>query len=263
MGDFFFFIESIAVGLYVFTGLGLLWSFRNFLRARRELRESQFRLEREQAQQHGGKALTLVFLSVNLLVTVWGTANMAAPTWREGLPATLNPKFRDNAGYQTSTPEIGGGFQPTSNDTGGGDIIPITAPPPSTPKGTILPSSPREGCIRDQAWIDFPDNGQVVFDVIPIRGTANIQDFAFYRFEIRPDMGSLDATFSTIGGPQGDYVQPVVDGELGQLVPLNYLPGNYRYRLVVFDSTSAMKASCEISIIISDPIPTATPIGAN
>lgn len=263
MGDFFFFVESVAVGLYVFTALGLLWSFRNFLRARRELRESQFRLEREQAQQRGGKALTVVFLSLNILVMVWGTANMAAPTWREGLPPTLDPNFARNRAYQTSTAENSGGFQLTPRTDANGDIIPITAPPPSTPKGTILPSNPREGCIRDQAWIDFPDNGQVVFDVIPIRGTANIQDFAFYRFEIRPDTGSSDAMFSTIGGAQGDYVQAVVDGELGQLVPLNYLPGNYRYRLVVFDSTSTMRASCEISIIISDPIPTATPIGAN
>lgn len=263
MGSFFDFIESIAIGLYIFTGLGLVWSFRNFLRARRELRESQFRLEREQAQQHGGRALTIAFLSLNILVTVWGTANMAAPTWRDGLPPTLDPKFRGPQSYQTDVIEPGEGFRPTQNSNGDGDVIPITAPPPSTPKGTILPANPREGCIRDQAWIDFPDNGQVVFDVITIRGTANIQDFAFYRFEIRPDTGTSDGMFSTIGGPQGDYVQPVVDGELGQLVPLNYLPGNYRYRLVVFDSASSLRASCEISIIISDPIPTATPIGGN
>jgi hypothetical protein len=255
MGQIFYFIESVAVGLYVFIGLAFVWSIRNFLRARRELRESQFRLEREQAQQRGGKAMTVIFLSINILVAIWGTANMAAPTWRDGLPPTRNPNRTPI--YQTNVPGQGDPFELTPNSQVGDDGIPITAPPPSTPKGTILPRGPREGCIRDTAWIDFPDNGQVVFDVVTVQGTANIQDFAFYRFEIRPS-SSTGGMFSVI---EGDNTQPVENGPLGQLIPYNYLPGDYRYRLVVFDSASNLRASCEISIVISDPIPTQTPIG--
>jgi hypothetical protein len=259
MGGFFFFVESVASGLYIFGGLAIAWCLRGLYLARRELRASQFRLEREQAEQRGGRALTGLLLTINLLVAVWGISTMAAPTWREGLPATANPAAQTRQ-YQTSAAGgQGTPFEVTRRAGDSGPVIPVTAPPPSTPKGTILPSQGRIGCIRDQAWIEFPDNGQVIFDVITIQGTANIDGFAFYRFEIKADNPAEE--FRSIGGAQGDRTQPVIDGELGQLIPFNYLPGAYRYRLTVFDSNSVLRASCEISIFISDPIPTPTPIG--
>ena len=51
-----------------------------------------------------------------------------------------------------------------------------------------------------------------------------------------------------------------VGGQLGQFVPAFYQPGDYQFRLTVFDITTALKAACTVNITISPPIPTLTPI---
>jgi hypothetical protein len=48
-------------------------------------------------------------------------------------------------------------------------------------------------------------------------------------------------------------------GALGQFNPSLYEPGLYQFRLVVFDITDTMKASCTVNIYLEDPLPTATP----
>jgi len=56
-------------------------------------------------------------------------------------------------------------------------------------------------------------------------------------------------------------LQPMTEmGELGQFVPSFYEPGTYQFRLIVFDTTNAARASCTVTIYISEPIPTATPL---
>jgi hypothetical protein len=94
----------------------------------------------------------------------------------------------------------------------------------------------------------------VVFEATKILGGANTTNFAFYRFELNGP--STNNTWSRLA----DYTIPVVDGELGQILPAQLIPGEYRFALKVFDITSTQQASCTITIIISEPIPTATPI---
>jgi hypothetical protein len=65
-----------------------------------------------------------------------------------------------------------------------------------------------------------------------------------------------------IGGTASDYASPVTEGPLGSIVPQNFVPGEYRFRMTVFDASGSMRAACEITIFISEPLPTQTPIGA-
>lgn len=257
MGDFFFLIESLAPGLYIFGAFFLAWNFMQFLGARYHLRTAQFMLERELAERRGGHAVTRFLFTAQLLVAVWGISTQAAPTWRNEMPESSDTNTLAN--FQTSTPSLGAAFEtpvPAAGDSND-PIIPQTAPPPSTPQGTIGPGRDRVGCIRGQAWIESPANKQVIFEAIPVRGTAAVDNFAFYRFEIKADQ--IGENFA----PLGDYDQPVVDGNgvLGQFLPYDFLPGAYRFRIVVFDTGNIARASCEISINISPPIPTQTPIG--
>ncbi|MCD4687101.1 MAG: hypothetical protein K8S97_14325, partial [Anaerolineae bacterium] len=99
-------------------------------------------------------------------------------------------------------------------------------------------------------------NGQLVFEATTVEGTANVSDFAFYRFEIKPARSGTE--FAPIGG---DYTVPVVNGPLGELLPFNFPEGEYRFRLSVFDNTNMLRHSCEITIWISTRPPTPTPIG--
>jgi hypothetical protein len=90
---------------------------------------------------------------------------------------------------------------------------------------------------------------------VNVIGTAYTENFAFYRFELNGP--ETFGSFAIIR----DYDQPVSTlGELGQFVPSFYQPGDYQFRLTVFDVTNTLKAACTINIRISEPIPTPTPL---
>jgi len=95
-----------------------------------------------------------------------------------------------------------------------------------------------------------------VFEPTVVRGTAYADNFAFYKFELNGP-----ATFNN-WSPVTQYTSPILElGELGQFVPSPYDEGEYRFRVIVFDVTNAIIARCEITIFISPPIPSATPLG--
>jgi hypothetical protein len=253
-----FFVEKIAFGLYILSAAGILLMAYRLQRARRELTVSQFKLEREHALVRQASAVTLGGLLIEFLIGVWAVANMMAPSLRDIQVGANTGTGSTRERFVTSTPApnppvVLGGNAPV------GDNVDIFSTPvaTATPVGTIIPDAPEiVGCPRDSAWIFIPGNGQLLYEATTIEGTANISDFAFYRFEIKPMTSG--AEFAPIGG---DNTVPVVDGPLGDFLPFNFANGDYRFRLVVFDNTNMMRALCEITIHISDPPPPPTPLG--
>lgn len=258
MTSLVFFIEKIAFGLYILSTGGILFMAYRLQQARRELHVSQFKLEREHAQVRQANAITFGGLMIEFVIAVWAIANVMAPTLRD---IRLGEAGTTGTGIQrfvTSTPASNPAI--ALGGSGGGDQGPAifqTPVPTATPVGTIIPDAPEiVGCPRDSAWFLIPGNGQLIFEATTAWGTASISDFSSYRFEIKPAQG--DAEFAPIGG---DYTAPVVDGPLGDIFPRNFPTGEYRFRLTVFDNTTTVRALCEITIHISEPPPTPTPIG--
>lgn len=257
MTSFVFFIERIAPGLYIMSVAGILYMAYELQRARRRLSSAQFKLERELALAHRSRAITFGGLLVEFFIGVWAITNLMAPTLRD---IRLGGAGNTNTGpdrFITSTPASN---PPVALNAGGtgeeGPQIFQTPPPTNTPVGTIIPDAPDVvGCPRDSAWIHIPGNGQLIFEATNVIGTANISDFALYKFEIKPD--TPGAQFAPIGG---DYTQPVIEGPLGQILPWELPNDTYRFRLAVFDNTRQLRAVCEVTIHISDPPPTITPI---
>jgi hypothetical protein len=252
-------LRSISPGIYLLAFAVIIFGISRFILAQREFSWAQFPLERENASQLGGRGITYVIIAIEVIALVWvlsnitydefSRLNVAGPVADEPDRFATSVPFEGASDFATPLP---GGFDD-------GPVIQRTQPPSPTPAGTLRPADPRTGCIRNQANIDRPDNGQVIFQTEPIIGTATLDNFGFYRFEIR----NLEAgtQFSVIGGAQSDINEPVEDGPLGQVIPQNFPPGEYRFRLVVFDNTNNPRATCEITIFLSDPIPTPTPIG--
>jgi len=251
-----FFIESIATGLYIIGAGGILWMGYRFLRARRELDVAQFKLEREHALVRRANAITFGGLLIEFVAGVWAISALVAPTLRdirvgEGGDGPSAPHV-----FITSTPvanaPVNLNVNPLEQE---GEIIFATPPPTATPVGTIIPDMPAAiGCAEDAAWIFIPGNGQLLFEATTVWGTASISNFSFYRFEIKP--AQPGAEFA----PIGEYTEPVINGPLGDLLPINFPQGDYRFRLTVFDNTLTMIALCEISIRLSEPPPTPTPL---
>lgn len=257
MISFVFLIERIAFGLYILSAGGILFMARRLQQARRDLAVSQFKLEREHALVKQANAITLGGLLIEFVIGVWAVAHLMAPTLRD-MQVGEQIGGSGPTRFVTSTP---GANAPVVLDTGNSTQAgpnPFATPPPTlTPVGTIIPDAPDVvGCPRDKAWMLIPGNGQLLFEATTVWGTASISDFAFYRFEIKPM--TTGAEFAPL---PGDYTTPVTDGPLGDILPFQLPVGDYRFRLVVFDTTQTVRAVCEVTIHISTPPPTATPIG--
>jgi len=253
-----FFIERISFGLYILCTAGILLMAFRLQQARRELAVAQFKLEREHALVRQATAITFGGLLIEIMVGVWAVANIMAPTVRDLRTNPQSAQAPVLARFVTSTPAPN---PPIALDAGGGVVsgpaVFATPEPTATPVGTIIPGAPQiVGCPRENAWLLVPGNGHLIFETTTFWGTATTSDFAFYRFELKPAVAGAEFA------PIGDYSVPVVDGPLGDFYPINFANGEYRFRLTVFDTTQTMRHLCEVTIHISDPPPTPTPIGA-
>ncbi len=272
MERFVFFVEQIAPGLYILCGLGVLLGMRSYYLARRAVAGAQFELEKELAQYHLANALTIVIAMVEIGLAVLAIARVVAPTLRALPPQTTAPvAIAAETPFVTAIPgsqtSAQGTATPGSIFAEGVEIpgledelnlAPFATPTLTpTPVGTIIPDVPPAlGCDTPDAMLTIPANGMVVFEATNVVGSANAADFAFYRFELK---GPATNNAWTV---LADYTVPVVQGELGQIVPTLLIPGEYRFRLAVFDITNTRRAFCEVTVIISQPIPTPTPIRA-
>lgn len=101
---------------------------------------------------------------------------------------------------------------------------------------------PAAFCPSPGVQISSPGNGQHVSGAVDIYGTANIDNFQFYKVEYSGGGG-----FSVIG----DLVYTPVSG--GYLTTWNaggFGSGTYTLRLTVVDVSGNYPAPCEISVII-------------
>ncbi len=264
MAGLVFFVEQIALGLYIFIALGALLALRGLLRARSDYRATQYELERDLARFRYSNGWMMLVLLLEAAIIVLGVQQVVAPTLRDQLDAAALAQVidQDDGVFRTPTPPPPSGFEiDTSNvvigDTGLGERSLATPTLTPTPVGTILPNAPAViGCDQpDRASLQVPANGMLVFNPITVRGVANVENFAFYRLEVNvPSVGNfVVASTNTVPVP--------TIGELGQFVPAAYEPGEYQFRLSVFDITSTVRASCLVTIYISEPLPSPTPLG--
>ncbi len=100
-----------------------------------------------------------------------------------------------------------------------------------------------EGCSAPGVFIDPGLFGQMLSGVFEVRGTARIEDFAFYRLEIASAGSEVFAEIRR-------GVTPVVDGVLARVSSARFAPGSYRLRLVVVDARGGFPQPCAIPLII-------------
>lgn len=267
MTQLVYLIEQIAPAIYLFCAAGVLFWLGRYFAAQAGLRAAEFELERELEEQRRARAITWAIGLVELGLAAMAVALVIAPTLRAdllnaGLPSA--PEGDVEQRFATSTPggdgsDAEGVFLTVTAQvlSGGGAILQLTAVASPTPVGTIISGAPEPiGCNSEQASLEIPANGMLVFDTLTVVGTANIPNFAFYTLEI--------SGISTGGefGVLDNKTSPVIEkGVLGQFALASFQPGQYRFRLAVFDNLSEMRASCTVSIFISERPPTNTPPG--
>jgi len=260
------FIDQIALGIYFLIGAGILYALYRFVRWRGEYRSTYFELERDLSRYRQTNAITAVIILLEIAVIVAGIQTVIVPELQsdqeiEQLVAAA--EINDGVFETPIPPTPSGGIDsidpvelPNSNDfTGQIQATPTLTP---TPVGTIIPADPIEGCDNPEAQLFIPANGMRVFQPIPVIGTAYTDQFAYAKIEINGP-----STFGNFQVIEDESTEVRERSEISQFVPAGYEPGEYEFRLMVFDVTNTLKAACLVHIYISDPFPTATPIGGD
>jgi hypothetical protein len=220
-----FFIR-LAPFIFVLLALGALFGLRRMVKARAERREAAYGLEREIAQRHTNQAISTLVLVGFLGLAEFGLVFFMVPN----IPAlsrlatpTINPFLTP-----TST------FLLTSNESTGTG----TPGPTQTAMAT--------GCIIGQIDITSPKAGDQIQGSITLKGTANVPNFGFYKYEFSP-LGS--DSWATILADR----KPVQDGNLGNWDTSAIATGDYQLRLVVTDNQGNELPACIIPLRIKAP----------
>jgi hypothetical protein len=257
-----------AVLFYVACGLGALVYVFMALAARRRAQAAQFSLEREITQQQQTRAWVMVGLFVALGLLVFSIHMLSAPEQAltppeppqqlAGITPIPTATATPGAGAPTATPTppiavltgtvVSGtpGLQLTATATPPGAGAPA-ATPTLTPAPAVTPLAPLEppNCPSPDVQITAPVAGSSVKGTVEVWGTAQLNSFAYYKFEIQ-FQGSSSPNFIA------QFERPVSSGILGYWTITGEYPvgGPHRFRLVAVD-VYGNTTNCIIPVFIS------------
>jgi hypothetical protein len=197
-------------------------------------------LEKEAAASTRIRSIGMVFVLLILATAFYSTATYLEPNLdyeiaNEPTPTVLlQPTPTPTAGPPTITPTPRPTRTPRPTQT-----PEVVVTPTPTPQPVVLPD-----CPNPRARLTSPTVNAVLKGVVQITGSANIDDFDYYKFELRAagatDWSTLDVLFT----------EPVADGFLGTWNTSALPAGAYAFRLVVVDKTGNYPEPCEVQVTI-------------
>lgn len=253
MASFVRLIEQFAIVLYLACLAGVAWSIRSAWQSLRERGNTLYALEREAASARAGRAALAGLAFVGLGFLVFLVAGVVAPALpAEEAPAptppgpliTLTPSITP---FPTPTTEFTATPQPSPNAT----AIAVETPGSPTPPPARSPA-PSGSCPDPRVQITAPGDGDAFSGPFQVFGTANIENFGFYKFVLNgPITNFEDRTTGDV------FHAPVVNSYLGTLDPAIWLqsPGAYRLSLVAVDNVGNEAPHCTITLQIQPPTP--------
>jgi hypothetical protein len=232
--------QALWIGLICL--LGAVGYVATAISTRRRRDVAQFSLEREVYQQRMIRAWLTAMLFLGLGAAVFLLRAYLLPT----LPVTETPVPTLGVGLFTLTPTPLGAMGTPGVETPASTltatemlttvVIPATQP---TPTDIVLPTDTpvppdvyQPDCPAAEAQLTLPTAGSDVAGEVQVVGTANVNAFSYYKFEVQfpgSDMPNFVSQYDTA----------VTNGSLGTWDvsdPSRYPPGGpYRFQLVVVD----------------------------
>lgn len=203
--------------IYIALAIGGLFAFRRMWHSWREWRDSVYGLEREFALRRLGQATAISFLILGLIFAEFFIATFVAPS----LPAS----------DILATPTLNLLVTPAGTVAPGTTPLAITQ---DVPNGM-------SGCVPDQIMITAPRPGDIVRGIVEITGTANVPNFAFYKYEIAP-MGTQNWS------PVSAAREPKTNESLGSWSTTSLTNGDYFLRLVITDNVGKELEPCVLAV---------------
>jgi len=226
------FFRTYEMWMYVILVLAGLVYIRRFILAWEELRRAAFGLERESAQSHLNQSAGMLVLLFVMAVAVFAIVSFVAPAFPASIP--LQTPTMDLLASPSSTLE--GENMQEEFVTPTIDALSLTA--------TVQVIG--EGCVPGQIMLTDPVDRSEISGVIIIQGTADVQNFGFYKYEVaRPG----ETVWQTIQAGR-DIKQ---ESELGQWDTRTMAPGDYMLRLVIVDNQGESLEPCVIRVNVNNP----------
>lgn len=234
--------------IYLVLGLILIFFLRRALLARRDGARSIFKLEQEQARTRYGRSVTICAILLLLMAGVFLISNPMLP---EPSSSTPEPTPTETSGplvaptlTATSEPAT---ITPTATATRQRPTRPVR--PTDTPDAdaTEVPVVSPAACPNPGVRITYPGQNQVVQGNVPVRGTASIADFQYYKVEVGPGSNPKDHEWTVIGSL---HQSPVSGGVLETFNSGAYAAGIYTLRLVVVDQTGNYPQPCRVTVSV-------------
>ncbi len=219
MVEFYKFLASYEVLIYILLAIGGLFSFRWLWRSWQEWRIAVFSLEREFSSRRFGRSAIMSTLIIILFCTEFFMVSFIIP----GLPADVF--------ITTPTLDL------ISTPTGTLSVEMMTQFSGQIPQAAVSTT----GCIPGQVAISFPQPGDEIKGAIELSGTVNVPNFGFYKYEVAPAGSDTWATISA-----GRAV--VKDAPLGRWDSTALTPGDYQLRLVVTDNQGQILPACIVPV---------------
>ncbi|MHB0924589.1 MAG: hypothetical protein ACYC6H_00280 [Bellilinea sp.] len=226
------FLKTYEAAIYVILGLVALWTLRKMATAWKELRSSQFGLERESAQRRFNNSLTgfafLLLFGISEFIMV----------------SIVYPDFPNT--QVLSTPTLNILATPT-----------VTLQPVQEATSTIdemaptIDASDTGGCVTGQVEWTFPAAGETLQGEVTLRGTVNVPNLGFYQYEYSQPGSTVWTTIAAGENPITD--QPMGGEGSGRWDTSTLTPGDYLLRLIARDNANNLFPACIVNVRIIAP----------
>jgi hypothetical protein len=218
------FLNKFEFLFYLILAVILIIFVVKVYRAWKEWSTALFGLEKEHTQRQINQGITILIFTFALGIGLFILTTFVAP----------------------SMPGVDIAATPTLNLTAQPTVIPSTPTISATTTGLIptLTAILDMGCIPNQVqWTD-PINGDSIIGKYLLKGTVNVPNLGFYKFEFSP----VDSTnWTTIAAGN----KSIIDEPLGGSWDTTSLtPGDYKLRLVVTNNQNEPMPECIINITI-------------
>ncbi len=233
--------------IYLVLGLILVFFLRRALLARRDGARSIFKLEQEQARTKYSRSVTICAIVLLLMAGVFIISNPMLPepdSTPEPTPTETSGPLVASTLTPTPPPAT---ITPTATAT---RERPTRPPKPTETPGaeaTEAPAVRPPACPNPNARITSPGLNQVVQGNVPVRGTANIPSFQYYKVEVGPGSNPRDHEWTVVGNL---HESPVSGGVLETFNSSAYAAGTYTLRLVVVDQTGNYPEPCRVTVTV-------------
>ncbi len=256
MGFLIQYLADAAPWVYFLCGVAALIQLYRTWQVRAERRQAIFSLERDKAVGD----LYNIFVRAILILVVMGITYFTSTTLSDAvepiIERTLDPTPQAVVllPTPTNTPLPVTATPLTTPTAPSADVQPVateqppqvvTEPPTATP--VPAPAVAPALCADGRASIVSPGNGAVVNGLVSLVGTAQHDNFDFYKLEYAPGNDASQG-FAYFDGGQSQ----VVGGLLGTFNSPGYANGVYTLRLVVVDTSGNYPLPCRVTITVQN-----------